>query len=38
MWIRDQSANGIVNAPSDNGLDDHHGERAVSDLLLVLPR
>lgn len=38
MWVRDQSVNGIVNAPSDDGDDDHYGERGVSDLLLVLPR
>lgn len=35
LWIRDQSINGIVNHPSDNGTGDHAGERAVSDTLLV---
>jgi len=38
MWVAGQSLNGIVNAPSDDGDTDHLGERAVSDLLLVLPR
>ncbi|MFO0750739.1 MAG: phosphodiester glycosidase family protein [Myxococcota bacterium] len=38
MWIRDQSVNGIVNSPSDDGDVDHGGERGVSDLLLVVPR
>lgn len=33
MWVRDQSLNGIVNYPSDNGVADHNGERKVSDSL-----
>ena len=37
MWLRDQSINGIVSHPSDNGLADHWGERAVSDGLLLVP-
>ncbi len=35
LWLRDQSINGVVNHPSDNGAADHGGERAVSDVLLV---
>lgn len=35
MWIAGQSINGVVSHPSDNGTADHHGERAVSDVLLV---
>lgn len=37
LWLRDQSINGVVNHPSDNGAADHFGERAVSDILLVFP-
>ena len=35
MWIADQSINGVVSFPSDDGTADHLGERAVSDVLLV---
>lgn len=35
LWLRDQSINGVVNHPSDNGTADHFGERAVSDVLMV---
>lgn len=35
LWLRDQSINGVVNHPSDNGTADHFGERAVSDILMV---
>lgn len=35
MWVEDMSINGIVNHPSDNEKPDHHGERLVSDAILV---
>lgn len=35
MWVDGMSVNGIVSHPSDNELADHHGERWVSDGLLV---
>jgi len=35
MWVKEMSVNGIVNHPSDNNKPDHHGERWVSDALLV---
>ena len=35
MWLDGMSVNGIVSHPSDNELADHHGERWVSDGLLV---
>lgn len=38
MWIADQSINGVVNSPSDDAALDHAGERAVSDVLLVMLR
>ncbi|MEX0944641.1 MAG: phosphodiester glycosidase family protein [Balneolaceae bacterium] len=36
MWIDGMSENGIVNYPSDNFEFDHHGERAVSNALLLI--
>ncbi|MBI4577839.1 MAG: phosphodiester glycosidase family protein [Planctomycetes bacterium] len=38
MWVREMSINGVVNHPSDNGRADHHGERTVSDALVVYRR
>jgi len=35
MWVDGMSVNGIVNHPSDNEKADHHGERKVSDALLL---
>jgi len=35
MWVDGMSVNGIVSHPSDNETADHHGERWVSDGLLV---
>ena len=35
MWVQDMSVNGVVSYPSDNQQADHHGERLVSDALLV---
>lgn len=35
MWVDGMSVNGIVNHPSDNEEADHHGERKVSDALLL---
>ncbi|MFN3382800.1 MAG: phosphodiester glycosidase family protein, partial [Runella zeae] len=35
MWIADQ---GVVNYPSDNKKFDHEGERAVSNVLLAIPK
>lgn len=36
LWVDGQSINGIVNFPSDDGLFDHWGERAVANGLLVV--
>ncbi|MBM4292065.1 MAG: phosphodiester glycosidase family protein, partial [Deltaproteobacteria bacterium] len=35
LWARGEPAGGVVNFPSDNGLADHAGERAVSTALGV---
>lgn len=35
MFVSNQSINGIVNHPSDNGKPDHWGERPVSDALFL---
>lgn len=35
LWVKGQPNDGIVNHPSDNGRFDHHGERAVSNCILV---
>jgi len=35
MWVDDCWVNGVVNSPSDNGLDDHWGSRQVSDGLYL---
>lgn len=37
LYIKGYSAKGIVNYPTDNGLFDHAGERAVSNAILVVP-
>ncbi len=37
MWIDGAWLNGVANHPSDNLQGDHHGARAVSDGLYVLP-
>ena len=37
LWVPGMSVNGIVSFPSDNGVADHGGERAVSDGLLLMP-
>ncbi len=38
LYIKDYPNNGIVNYPSDNGRFDHAGERAVSNILMVVER
>lgn len=38
MYVRDFPYDGIVNCPVDNGRFDHKGERAVSNILMVMPR
>jgi hypothetical protein len=35
MFVEEMSINGIVSHPSDNETPDHHGERLVSDAILV---
>lgn len=37
MVVRGTQWNGVVNYPSDNYRFDHHGERAVSNAILVVP-
>lgn len=37
LWVPSAWPGGVVNHPSDNGLPDHNGARAVSDGLYVLP-
>lgn len=37
LWVKGQPNNGVVNYPSDNGIFDHKGERAVSSCILVKP-
>ena len=37
FWIKDRTANGIVNYPSDNKTFDHKGERKIANAILVLP-
>lgn len=36
LYIKGQTANGIVNYPSDNKLFDHDGERKVANAILIL--
>ncbi len=38
LWIAGESANGIVNYPSDNKIWDHQGERKVANAILVLKK
>lgn len=38
MYIKDQPFDGVVNFPSDNKQFDHFGERAVSNILMILKR
>ena len=38
MYVKGQPYNGIVNYPSDNLRFDHHGERAVSNVLMVVEK
>lgn len=37
LYVRDYPHGGIVNCPVDNGRFDHKGERAVSNILMVIP-
>ena len=37
LYVRDYPHGGIVNCPVDNGRFDHKGERAVSNILMVMP-
>lgn len=37
LYIKGKTSKGIVNYPTDNGLFDHAGERAVSNAILVVP-
>lgn len=37
LYVKDFPNNGVVNYPSDNGIFDHRGERAVSNILMVVP-
>ena len=36
MYIRDKTANGVVNCPSDNKKFDHDGERSVANAIVVV--
>ena len=36
MYIHDQPHDGVVNYPSDNFIHDHHGQRPVSNAIVVL--
>lgn len=38
MYIKGQPFEGVVNFPCDNKLFDHYGERAVSNVLMILKR
>jgi exopolysaccharide biosynthesis protein len=38
MYIQGQPANGVVNYPCDNKQFDHYGERAVSNVFMILKR
>ena len=38
MYVRDCPHNGIVNHPSDNGRYDYNGERAVSNILMLVEK
>ncbi len=38
MYLKDYPNDGIVNCPVDNGRFDHRGERAVSNILMIMPR
>jgi exopolysaccharide biosynthesis protein len=37
MWIRSKGENGVVNYPSDNKQFDRRGERAVSNVIAIMP-
>jgi len=36
MWIQGKPFKGVVNMPCDNKKFDHEGERAVSDIIVIL--
>ena len=36
LYLKDYPNGGIINHPTDNGLFDHKGERAVSNSILVV--
>jgi exopolysaccharide biosynthesis protein len=38
LYLEDQPHSGVVNYPCDNKLFDHEGERAVSNILMILKR
>lgn len=38
MYVKDLPYSGIVNYPSDNGKFDHAGERAVSNIIMILKK